>query len=623
MSEATNDSISIDDLFAALGTSAAPSKGKSGSKKSKGSKGAKSASAPKASSTAATTAPARTSSSTPARSARVDRVDAASDADVMNVMAALGIMPSKEVRTSAVNKDERVKRNTQREEQIREQQIRSQQWRRELEEQQKRRQMQAEAQIISDDAEEEPQTALEASRSHLERAAQADSQQHPVRGFAQDQTQIAEPSFLQKREAAETVPYSAMAEEPVQTAASDEAGKAATASAAAVVAEGAPARAPESSLPQDQVDRTADETLAQQAAQQIEQPIAPAVRTDMPSEEAMLAAPEPDKQVTIPIEDQHHDASSAPTSVIQPMSESQIASLSAAVPQDEVIEDIALPSQQPALSEPQPSQIQAGQPTGVIKPLDVSDGPEAIPASSPMASPIPESAPAHSETIAEHSSVIQPLSEAPMVSASPQLERSLVSSEPRPSAQPKKVAIQPKEKGINKGNIVGVLLIIIALVCAALTVMLLTGTIDATTFSNMASNFGNGEQQEEAVSSSSSADSAQEGGTETHAVYQYVVRGTDGSTHRATETATFGVDGLLQQSGIVIDVPDEAQAQGLLEQLRSDFGDSVVDSGTRDGEVYLTIDIDRDDLNVDSYTELLSSNMAEFRVVETGANDPS
>ncbi len=189
-------------------------------------------------------------------------------------------------------------------------------------------------------------------------------------------------------------------------------------------------------------------------------------------------------------------------------------------------------------------------------------------------------------------------------------------------AEPIPVPVQPKKekRGVNKGNVLGVILIVIALVCAALTIMLLTGTIDATTFSNLAN--GNTTATEQLESSASIFDegstSAAAEATESHAVYGYVVRGTDGATHQATETATFGADGRLLSSSIVIDVPDTTQAQGLLDQLKSDFGDAVADAGLREGEVYLTVNIDRDDLDVDSYTELLSSNMAEFKVIETG-----
>ncbi len=188
--------------------------------------------------------------------------------------------------------------------------------------------------------------------------------------------------------------------------------------------------------------------------------------------------------------------------------------------------------------------------------------------------------------------------------------------------EPVAVPVQPKKEkhGVNKGNVLGIILIVIALVCAALTIMLLTGTIDATTFTNLTNrNISSTEQLESSATvfdegSSSSANEA----TETHAVYGYVVRGTDGATHQATETATFAADGRLLSSSIVIDAPDATQAQSLLDQLKSDFGDAVADAGLRDGEVYLTVNIDRDDLDVDSYTELLSSNMAEFKVIETG-----
>lgn len=590
MSDATNDAISIDDLFAALGTTSAPSKGKSGKGSNKGSKGSK------ASKQAA--APAKTSRPVPARA-----TDADAD-DVLNVMAALGISAPSPTRKPPADSSERAKRASQREEQIREQQIRSQQWRRELEEQQKRRRMQAEAQLLEE--QEEPQVPQSAA----------------PRGFADDQTQIAEPSFLNRRDGVEPMPHAtaqpeaAAAVSAVQTAAPQAAPVAAEQQAQAMqtaqpVQEDQPMQ-PEGATLQPQPEAAPLSEGASAMAQPIaETPVeetipAPAVRTAMPSAEAMDMPFDPERQVTIPLEDQQQpQEDAASTGVIQPLAEQGVTA------------EEALPSA------PTQEIVEPARAASSIKPLEVA--PEA-----PVEEPV-------------RATTIQPLAEAPALApaepvqpaapamvAQPQLERSIVTSEPRPAAQPKKAPAPHKKekKGVNKGNVVGVLLIIIALVCAALTVMLLTGTIDATTFSNMAATFG-GQQQEStastAASSSSSASAAtsQESGTESHAVYQYVVRGTDGSTHRATETAAFGADGLLQQSSIVIDVTDEAQAQSLLEQLRADFGDSVVDSGIRDGEVYLTIDIDRDDLDVDAYTELLSSNMAEFRIVETGANDPA
>lgn len=583
MSDATNDAISIDDLFAALGTTSAPSKGKSGKGSGKGSKGSKASKQ--------TAASAKTSRPAPAQAA-----DADTD-DVLNVMAALGISAPSPTRKPPADSSERAKRASQREEQIREQQIRSQQWRRELEEQQKRRRMQAEAQLLEE--QEEPQVPQSAA----------------PRGFADDQTQIAEPSFLDRRDGVEPMPH---ATTPPEAGAAIAAVQATAAQAApAAVEQQAQAMQPAQPVQQSQPVQPEGAPLTDAAAP-MAQPIAeaeapvegeapaPAVRTAMPSAEAMDMPFDPERQVTIPLEDQQQpQENAASTGVIQPLAE-QHAAAEEALP--------SAPTQE--IAEP----ARAASP---IKPLEVA--PEALVEEPMRATTIQPLAEAPALAPAEP---VQPA--APAMVAQPQLERSIVTSEPRPAAQSKKApAPHKKEKrGVNKGNVVGVLLIIIALVCAALTVMLLTGTIDATTFSNMAATFG-GQQQESTASASASASSSsaaaasQEPGTESHAVYQYVVRGTDGSTHRATETATFGADGLLQQSGIVIDVTDEAQAQGLLEQLRADFGDSVVDSGIRDGEVYLTIDIDRDDLDVDAYTELLSSNMAEFRIVETGANDPA
>lgn len=56
-------------------------------------------------------------------------------------------------------------------------------------------------------------------------------------------------------------------------------------------------------------------------------------------------------------------------------------------------------------------------------------------------------------------------------------------------------------------------------------------------------------------------------------------------------------------------------ANALLEQLKSEFGASVVNSEADDNHVLIDLDINRDDLTKEAYTELLLANMTEFKQV--------
>lgn len=167
--------------------------------------------------------------------------------------------------------------------------------------------------------------------------------------------------------------------------------------------------------------------------------------------------------------------------------------------------------------------------------------------------------------------------------------------------------IKEDETSSKKSTIIGVSLIVMAVICAVFAVLLLTGIIDLSAFSSSSG---------ASSSSSSAVTQAQEGPLTEEAVYSYVVRGTDGGTHEAKETAYFGDDGKLKRSMLEIAVDDPNSAQALLEQLQSEFKDTVRETSIEDGHIIVILDVNRDDLDKDAYTELLATNMAEFKVVD-------
>lgn len=172
-----------------------------------------------------------------------------------------------------------------------------------------------------------------------------------------------------------------------------------------------------------------------------------------------------------------------------------------------------------------------------------------------------------------------------------------------------------KKDNIFKESPFGIALIVLAAICAILAVLLLTGIIDLS---------GEGSTPARTTSSSAqpgpldetSSSAAQSSTPASTAVYSYIVRSADGTTHRATETAMFNTDGFLDESVIEIDTASKEESEMLVEQLKSDFGDSVKDSSATDNKASVTLGITRDDLNKDAYTELLSTTMMDFKVIE-------
>ena len=177
-------------------------------------------------------------------------------------------------------------------------------------------------------------------------------------------------------------------------------------------------------------------------------------------------------------------------------------------------------------------------------------------------------------------------------------------------------------------QIVGAILILIATVCVAFAICLLTGVIDLSAInSNPAAQSSSSDSQLSSQASPSATGSSDGGTTDQPAmtsqsgsksgqvVYSYVVRGVDGGTHEAMETATFNEDGKLTSSTLEIKAESQMDAEKLLDQLKQEFGESLTEGEATENGVTCTVVLPRDDLDRDSYTELLSTNAPEFKII--------
>ena len=177
------------------------------------------------------------------------------------------------------------------------------------------------------------------------------------------------------------------------------------------------------------------------------------------------------------------------------------------------------------------------------------------------------------------------------------------------SVQDDQFDIDRQQASSKRNNILGIILIVVALLCAVMAIGMLSGLF------NMNSSTQGGTSSATTASSGAPVSDVAADPNSTQAVYTYVVRGVDGSTHEATETATFNADGFLEGSTITLEVENAEVANALLEQLKSEFGASVVNSEADDNHVLIDLDINRDDLTKEAYTELLLANMTEFKQV--------
>lgn len=177
-------------------------------------------------------------------------------------------------------------------------------------------------------------------------------------------------------------------------------------------------------------------------------------------------------------------------------------------------------------------------------------------------------------------------------------------------------------------HIVGGILIFIAVVCVIFAICLLTGVLDLSAInSNQAAQTGSsntqlsGQAAPSATTTESSsgvqAMTSESGSKAGDVVYSYVVRGVDGGTHETIETATFGEDGKLVSSSLEIQTESQMDSDKLLDQLTQEFGESLVESSATEDKVLCTVQLPRDDLDRESYTELLSTNAPEFKIISS------
>lgn len=216
-----------------------------------------------------------------------------------------------------------------------------------------------------------------------------------------------------------------------------------------------------------------------------------------------------------------------------------------------------------------------------------------------------------------------PMQPAPMGTAGPMVPPSMpydqapspfLGASPMDTGVSSQLEIESDASGSKRNSILGIVLIVVALLCAVMAIGLLSGMFNMLQpAASQPSQATSGAVQSQSSAEDVASDDVVEPTTE--AVYSYVVRGVDGTTHEATETAVFDENNILKQSTIEIDVENADVANALLAQLTDEFGTSVTASEADDNHVQITLNINRDDLTKEAYTELLSANMTEFKQI--------
>lgn len=184
--------------------------------------------------------------------------------------------------------------------------------------------------------------------------------------------------------------------------------------------------------------------------------------------------------------------------------------------------------------------------------------------------------------------------------------------------------IKQDQKRSKPTIVLGVILIVLAVVCAVFAIGILSGLFNLHPQASAPANGGGNSQSsplasisnpnnEEAAQQDADAESSADPALT--AQYSYVIRGLDGTAHEAIETAEFNAAGILEQSTIQIEVSNQETADVLLEQLKDEFGDSIKDSQANENSIVIVLDINRDDLTKEAYSELLAANMVEFRQI--------
>lgn len=595
MTDANSESISMDELFAALGSG-----GSSQTSSSKSSKG-------KSSSADVDDALADLFNLVGDSAVAAKRAQSPKDEeDELDLFAALNIdVSSKAKKKASVQQEEEyASRLTEREDQIREQQIRSQQWQRELEAREDRLRRAEQARINEAEAKIRREQEASALAGEDTSADIAGSFTEVSETFVADTPAVTEvlipeaPGPLDSQ-----VLQEPGVESTVIEAAEYEAAMRAQAEAQAIAQAAAEAQAQQAQAEAEARVAAEAQALAQAQAQAQQQAHTAQIQAARAAEEAERA------EALREAASQAATISEQPTQEIKTLSEANVnvskpSNASNAALADDIskkdtadLEPVDEPAEADKTVDVPPAENKKEAPAGVVGQVmkQPQEGWER------KIEPVKRAEDKHDDVRPEPTKRSGVTPKAPLAAE--------ISSR----AKKNQVVIQQEEvysepvSGGKLGNVIGVILILIAIVCIVLTVLLFTGTITRDTFVVNGASSNKEMPSDEDVSNVESSNQA---------MYSYVVRGVNGETHEAVEVATFGEDGKLTKSSIEISVPNQDVADALLEQLKSEFAEKVESSSATPDKVTIVVLVPESGLDKNGYTELLASTMTGFKDIK-------
>lgn len=155
----------------------------------------------------------------------------------------------------------------------------------------------------------------------------------------------------------------------------------------------------------------------------------------------------------------------------------------------------------------------------------------------------------------------------------------------------------------SKETLLGIGLIALGVILAIVALLVANGVFTAATQEERSSASSNVEYNE--VNPAQASDST--------AVFGYVVRASDGTEYQAVETAHFNENGILDKSTVEVATGSQEASDAILAELEADFGDAVLESEASEDKARVVLQVTRDDMDEDSYTELLSTTMKGFK----------
>ncbi len=93
--------------------------------------------------------------------------------------------------------------------------------------------------------------------------------------------------------------------------------------------------------------------------------------------------------------------------------------------------------------------------------------------------------------------------------------------------------------------------------------------------------------------------------------YRYQVTGLDGETYDVVETALFGAAGYLENSEMLVSVPDEQAAQAVVRQMQEDFADLLVSCEATDTEARIIVAAPQEHIDKSTYDNLMAHAASE------------